>query len=84
MGLRVPLTDIKRRKTRLISSIAPWLFVPNPRKCKISREWDRLTDQNALYMYGSHVKLRYTPSGRQGQSRKPVNIGFITAFSDRL
>ena len=51
------------------------LFLPNPRKCKISREWHRLTDQNALYRQGSHVKLRYTPSGRQRERRKPVNIG---------
>ena len=58
----------KRRyaKGDMCGSVSPyWLFVPNPRKCKISREWDRLTDQNALYMHGSHVKLRYT-SRRQG------------------
>ena len=60
-----------------------WLFLPNPRQCKISRAWGRLTGRNAVYMQGSHVGVRYTRTGRQDQSRKPVNIKSITLFSDR-
>jgi hypothetical protein len=60
-----------------------WLFLPNPRKCKISLGWGHLTDRKVLYAPGEHVRVRYTHTGRQGQSQKPVNIGLITEFSDR-
>ena len=60
-----------------------WLFLPNPRQGKISREWGRLAARNALCMQGSTVRVRSTHTGRQGQSQKPVNIGLITEFSDR-
>jgi hypothetical protein len=60
------------------------LFLPNPRQGKISREWGRLAARNALCMQGGTVRVRYTPAGRQGQSHKPVNIGSIPRFFDRL
>jgi hypothetical protein len=59
------------------------LFLPNPRTCHMCLGWGRLTTWNASNEKGGNVWVRYTHDGRQGHSRKPVNIGSITLFSDR-
>ena len=73
---RVELEGLKGLKT--VNELASRLFLPNPRQCKISRAWERLTDRNALCMQGDTVRVRYTHTGRQGQNRKLVNIESIT------
>jgi hypothetical protein len=44
------------------------IFLPNPRQCKISHAWGRLTDRHTLYMQGGTVRMRYTPAGRQAKA----------------
>ena len=41
------------------------LFLPNPRKCKISQEWGHLTPRNASVAQGGCVRVKYTSLGRQ-------------------
>jgi hypothetical protein len=60
-----------------------WLFVPNPRTCKMSLGERHLTDWQASDAPGGSVGVRYPSRGRQGQSRQPVNRGFSTTFSAR-